>query len=99
MAKQTDIRNVSIEPADDGGFMVIVSRKAPKPQGGDKPSPAIDYDSLTKKHVFSSAKEVGGFIGELFPGTSSVSKKSGVKTSESGSSRVDTYEDTGEEES
>ena len=104
MAKQ-DIKEIIIEPADNGGFMVKVERP-PKPS---KPvidssnsvttAPSTDYDDRFEKLSFANIKQVMDHLSECFPAPTSTTHKGKEKTSEAGGSRMDTYEsgEAGEE--
>lgn len=104
------IKNIRIEPADDGGFMTEICHY-PKPQPEEKIKsddgkvtivrPGFsDYDSNITKHVHANGKDLGEFIMGLFPGAVARSKK-GTSSSQAGDgSRIDTYDSSegGDEE-
>lgn len=91
-----NIHSIHVEPADNG-FLVEVTKKASNPKKGD--NMIMSHDELTSKHVCADAAGVGELIESLFPAAKSRTKKGKENTSESGSSRVDTYEaESGDEE-
>jgi len=88
------IQRIEIEPADDGGFMVIVQHKAPKCkcEKGEPCGCHQDYDSLRRKSVFNNPAALGNHIKGLFPSNESVQKEGKETSHHSGGSRLDTYE-------
>lgn len=94
MKPKHGIKNIHIEPADDGGFMTEVCHypKEEKKSGNGKMPMPMDYDSNITKHVCSSGKELGEFISGLFPPVSSRSKKGKSESASGDGSSIETYE-------
>ena len=82
------IRHVGIEPADNGGFVAHVEKRAPESKSKDIPT---TMDEISTR-VFGSHKDLIGFLDEILAPKGSEGKKGHSKTVEKGSSRVDTWE-------
>ena len=81
------VRRVEIEPAETGGFITTVTHKEKPGTKGSSPM-YMEPD----KHVHATVDQVHSFLQQCFPAATSRTKRGESKTSEKGSSRVDTYE-------